>query len=279
MTGTTLPPGDAAHRVTAARVLRSEWIKLRTLRSTVWCAVLVVVLSVGIGLLLAATLNASPNPPVAEQQSLALTVVTLGTRFTQLIAAVLGVLVISGEFGTGQIRSTFAAVPRRVLAVVAKALVLGAAVFLLGLLAALLTALATTAILSSRGVAPHLLDGPVLLPLLGSALSLALVAMLALGIGGIVRNGGAGIGIVLGLLLVVPTVLAIFGALTRAAWVTNLETLLPSSAAVQLYAFASTTAAAPGTIVLNGWTAALVLVAWVVAALGVALALIRVRDA
>jgi ABC-2 type transport system permease protein len=279
MSTTTPPITPNALRVTFPRVLRSEWIKLRTLRSTVWCTALVLVLSVLFGLLLAGAIDVpDAAAPLATQQELELRVVTLGTIFTQLIAAVLGVLVISGEFGTGQIRSTFAAVPGRWPAVVAKALVLAAAVFVLGLVAAALTALATVGILAGKGVQPHLLDGPVLLPVLGSALSLALVAMLALGVGGIVRNGAAGIGIVLALLLVAPVVLSIFAALTRATWATNAAALLPSSAASQLYAFGGAEDSPAGGIVLDGWTGALVLIGWVVVAIGSALALLRIRD-
>jgi ABC-2 type transport system permease protein len=110
--------------LTFGGVLRSEWIKLRTLRSTFWCYVLIVLLTIGLALLIAAAQRTAPGtapgsgaatPTVtlsaAAQQAAWIRDATLGINFSQLVVAVLGALVITGEYSTGMIRSSFAAAP------------------------------------------------------------------------------------------------------------------------------------------------------------------------
>ena len=128
-------PSHLKMNLSFPRVVRSEWIKLRTLRSTVWSFAIIVLLTVGFGLLLAATFDTSTSAIVGvdAENSFAVSVATLGVNFTQLVAAVLGVLIISGEYTTGMIRSTFAAVPTRLPAFFAKVLVLAVSTFVVGL--------------------------------------------------------------------------------------------------------------------------------------------------
>jgi ABC-2 type transport system permease protein len=280
-------------RLSAVHVLRSEWIKLRTLRSTWWCAALIVVLSVLFGLLIAAFINrdGSTLPTVAQDADL-VQVVTVGTSFTQLIAAVLGVLVISGEYGTGMIRSTFTAVPTRLPAVLAKLVVLAVAIFVVGLLAMVLTFAATAGILDGHGIGAHLGDSAVWMPIVGSAVYLSLVAVLAFAIGALVRNTAGGISAAIGLLLVLPILLAVAIGLTQATWLLNVNALLPSAAGAQLQTYAAPASAGasfgPGSrgaaqaaadVVLNGWGGFAVTVGWILAALVPALILVRRRDA
>ena len=122
MTTTTAPtslPG-----LTFGGIVTSEWVKLRSLRSTIWCYALIIVVTLGLGLILAGTLNTGGvTPPAADQQALWLSASTLGIQLGVLISAVLGALVITGEYGTGMIRSTITAVPTRTPALMAKALV------------------------------------------------------------------------------------------------------------------------------------------------------------
>jgi ABC-2 type transport system permease protein len=294
MTTTAAPDarlGDA--HLSTLHVVRSEWIKLRTLRSTWWCLALIVALSVLFGLLIAAFINRDGSAlPAAAQDGDLVAVVTVGTSFTQLIAAVLGVLVVSGEYGTGMIRSTFTAVPRRLPAVLAKLVVLAVAMFVTGLVAVALTIAATVAILAGHGISAHLGDVAVWMPIVGSAVYLALVAALAFAIGALVRNTAGGISITIGLLLVLPILLSVAIALTQATWLLNVNALLPSAAGAQLHAFAApagtATVSGPGgrgpaqaaaDVVLNGWGGLGVLVAWILVALIPALVLVRRRDA
>jgi ABC-2 type transport system permease protein len=287
---TATAPRLADARLTVPRVVRSEWIKLRTLRSTWWCAVLIVVLSVLFGLLVAPFLNRDHvTLPLAAQDARMVAIATVGTSFTQLIAAVLGVLVISGEYGTGMIRSTFTAVPTRLPAVLAKLLVLAALIFVLGLVAAALTVAATAGILPAQGITPHLGDPKVWMPIVGSAVYLALVAALAFAIGALLRNTAGGIATSIGLLLVLPILLTVAIGLTNATWLQNVDAVLPSAAGAQLHAYAAPAAAtvtgpdgrtAPSPdVVLNGWGGLGVVVAWILVALVPALVLLRKRDA
>ncbi|HEY0373319.1 MAG TPA: ABC transporter permease subunit [Amnibacterium sp.] len=291
MTATATGPRPSSLHLTIPRVVRSEWIKLRTLRSTWWCAAAIVVLSVLFALLIASFVNRDGAVlPTVQQDDTTVRVITVGTNFTQLIAAVLGVLVISGEYGTGMIRSTFAAVPTRLPAVLAKLAVLAVSMFVLGLVAAALALAASAGLLAGHHITPHVTDPSVWMPIVGSAVYLSLVAVLAFAVGALLRNTAGGIATALGLLLVLPIIVGIAGALIQATWIENVGAVLPSAAGAQLYAYAApavTGAAGPGSrlaapaadIVLNGWGGLGVTLAWIAAALVPALILVRRRDA
>jgi ABC-2 type transport system permease protein len=271
----------AEAHLTFTRVVRSEWIKLRTLRSTWWCAAVLLALSVLMGVLISAVIGEGGRLPASQQEALAVQVLTLSVNFTQLVAAVLGVLVISGEYGTGMIRSTFAAVPLRIPAVVAKLLVLAVAVLVLGLVSTALTALASAPLLAARGIGLTP-DAALWLPVLGGSVYLTLIAVLAFAIGALLRNSAGGIATALGLLLVVPIVVQLAAGLTRADWLQGADALLPSTAGAQLFTFAAPTGsdlgAAAQPLVLNGWGGLGVLVAWIAVFLVPALILVRRRD-
>lgn len=282
---THVPSTPATTGVTFGRVMRSEWIKLRTLRSTVWCFGIIALLTIGFGILLAFTVNTGGTVDQESQKGLAVNVATLGVNFTQLVAAVLGVLIISGEYSTGMIRSTFAAVPARLPALFAKALVLALTTFVVALVSIAITALVTIPILSGKGIEPHLSDPGVLWALLGGAGYLALIAVMALAFGAILRSSAGGIATALGLLLVVPLVLQIFASLTNAQWIQNVMAFLPSSAGGKMFELghsaAAQAAAQPpaGLIVLDGVQGLLVLLAWIVVLLATASVLLKRRDA
>jgi ABC-2 type transport system permease protein len=278
--------------------LRSEWIKLRSLRSTLWCYLIIVLLTIGLGFLIAGTLQApaSGAPALSHdvQQSTWVTVATLGIGFAQLVSAVLGALVITGEYGTGMIRSTFAAVPKRLPAIVAKALVFGVTTFVVALVGLVITALVTAPLLPAKGITPDFGDAKVWGALLGGAGYIALIGLLALGIGLIIRSSAGGIAAALGLVLVVPTILQIVAGVTRAAWPANIAAFLPSATGAKLYAYqgaaaeslapnrggaASAAATATDTITLDSWQALLVLLGWVLVALVIGAILVKRRDA
>lgn len=279
-------PTDA--RVTFGGILRSEWIKLVTLRSTVWCYVILVVLTVGFGALVAALISspgdeqfAVPATPEAIQSTW-LMVSTAGIGFAQLVIAVLGSMVITGEYGTGMIRSTFAAVPRRLPALVGKVLVFGVVSFVVALVALLVTALAVVPILGANDLVVDLADPEIWRGLVGAAGFVALIGLLALGIGTIIRNTAGAIAATLGLLLVLPTVLQIVSGLTRAEWVLNATAFLPSSAGSQISAYPTEPVETPPDVLvaltLEPWQALVVLLAWVVVPLVVGAVLLKRRD-
>ncbi len=281
-----------------AGVLRSEWIKLRTLRSTLWCYALIVVLTIGLALLIAAAQGTRPGSAAstpaatltaAAQQASWITDATLGINFAQLVIAVLGALVITGEYATGMIRSSFAAVPSRLPVVFAKTLVFGLTTFVVSLFSLVVAALVIVPMLQGRDIHPDLRDGSAWLALVGGAGYLAVVGVIALGIGLLVRSSAAGIATSLGLLLVVPIVLRIVARVTSAVWPSNVASFLPSEAGGALYSYpiaapaAATgpagTAADAGVVVLDSWESLAVLVGWAVLVLVAGCVLVKRRDA
>jgi ABC-2 type transport system permease protein len=272
-------------RLSFPHVVNSEWIKFRTIRSTLWCYAIIILLTVGFGLLAAAAIPSADSSTEAAQQT-TVAVSTIGVSFSQLVIAVLGVLIVSGEYSTGMIRSTFAAVPKRLPAIFAKIVVLGVVTFVVGLVSIWLTAVVTLPILSGRGLSANLGDSAVFMPLLGGGVYLMLVAVLAFSIGTILRSTAGGIASAVGLLLVLPIIVNIVGALTRAVWITNVGAFLPSSAGGQLYAYAAPASPAnpanpvsSGAIDLNGWSGLIVMLAWVVVGVIAACVLVKRRDA
>jgi ABC-2 type transport system permease protein len=288
MTTTTTADLTGAH-LSFPRIIRSEWIKLRTIRSTMWCYGIIIVLTIGFGLLGSAAGPSAVHPTAADSQQAAVLVSTIGVSFSQLIVGVLGVLIISGEYSTGMIRATFAAVPGRLSAIFAKLAVLAATTFVVSVIAIWLTALITAPVLSGKGYDVQLSEPAVYMPLLGGSVYLTLVAILSFAIGSILRSTAGGIASALGLLLVLPIIANIAEAITRAVWISNVAAFLPSAAGGQLYAYASKAGAATGlqrgaapisgAVTLDGWQGFLVLLAWVVVGLIIALILVKRRDA
>ncbi len=289
MSATVATPTHDAHpiRLTFGGVLRSEWIKLWTLRSTFWCCVIVIVLGIGVGLLLAAVhpparagVPTLPNPTTAEQQATALRDATVGTGIGQLVLSVLGVLVISGEYGTGMIRSTFAAEPRRLPTLLAKAIVLAVSAFVVGLVTVFATAAVIFPLLPGIHVHPDWGDSKLVLGMLGAAVYLTVISLIAFSIGAIIRNTAGGIAAAIGLILVLPTILQIIAATTGATWAANLVAFAPTSAGAKLYAYTSTSATtSTGVVTLDALQGALVVVAWFAVLAVVAAVLLKRRDA
>lgn len=279
---TTLAPaqGTARSGLSFGGILGSEAIKLFSLRSTIWCLAIAFLVPIGLGFLLAGTVGGIGALPEDAGQGLWVQVATLGIGFSQLVIAVLGVLVITGEYSTGMIRSTLVAVPRRVPALLAKTLVISGTTFLVALAAILGAAFLPFGLLTSSGIQPDVADPAVWWAFLGGSGYLALLAALSVAIGAIVRNSAGGIAAALGLLLVLPTVLSILVGVTRAEWAQNVGTFLPGSAGGRMYAYITETdVAAPGSLVLEPWQGLLVLSAWVVAMLVLAAVLLKRRDA
>lgn len=259
-------------------VLRSEWIKLRTLRSTVWLYAGVVAISLGMALLLTmTTANGVEGAPdtvgvsSAAQAGLLVQSSTFGVFLAQLVVAVLGVLVISGEYGTGMSRSTFTAVPRRLPVLAAKSIVLFVVTFMVGLIATVAAFALSAALYAGYGVSASPFDSDVYVPMLGASLYLALVAVFSLGVGTMVRSSAGGIGIVLAFILVVPTILQ----LIPAGWAQDLHPYLLATAGTNMFAPTEIT----GTETLTTWQDLVVVLGWVTASLAGAAALLVKRDA
>ncbi len=266
MTTATVP---TSIRLTGGGLLRSEWIKLRSLRSTVWSYAIVVLVSLGMAALMASNFPVDGAPADAHN-AIAVQVATFGLFFGQLVVAVLGVLMISGEYSTGMIRSTLTADPRRLGALWAKTVVLFATTFVVGAVASILSFLVASPILTGRGISASLFEPAVFLPLLGGGLYLGLVAVLGLGIGTILRSGAGGIAAALGLVLLLPVVLQMIPV----EWAQNLVPFTFSQAGSALFA-----APLPGADVAELWRNLAIALGWVVVGIGGGAVLLKRRDA
>lgn len=289
MTTTATAPATHAtlSRLTFGGILRSEWIKLRSLRSTFWCYLFIIVINVGLALLVSSlTLNSDatqgPGSRIADTGggSEAITVITAGLMLSSLLSAVLGALVITGEYGTGMIKSTFAADPKRLGALLGKALVFGIVTFVIGFVSMILAALVAQPGLSKNHLSIDWSDGHIWLALLGGAGYLALAGLLAYGFGAIIRASAGGIAAGIGILFVAPIVLNLIGVLASVKWVTNVQEFLPGTAGGKIYAYgAGTSSVKDGLITLDATQGLLVMIAWVVVSLLVASILVKRRDA
>lgn len=188
-------------------VLRSEWIKLTSVRSIVVSLIVGALIMIAFAVLATWAIVATSEPAMPEIPVVQFG--TMGIQVTQLVFAIVGVIAITGEYSSGQIRSSLTAVPRRLPMLAAKSAVLGAIAFVVGVLSTLVSAAlaALTAVLAGADADTLSFDGA-WQALLGSGAYLAMLALFALGAGAIVRNAAGAIAIVLSLLLVVPAVLA-----------------------------------------------------------------------
>jgi hypothetical protein len=197
----------AAHgHLTQMRVLRSEWVKLVTLRSTFFTLLAAAVAMTCMGPLISAVTAAHwSEMSAADRASINPTAQSLiGFFLAQLAIGVLGVLVVTGEYATGMIHSTFSAVPRRLPVLWAKAAVYTAVTWALMTVTALTAFLTGQALMSSTGAGASLGDPGVTRVVLGTGLYLTVVGLLSVAIGALVRNTAGGIAIVLGVLVVLP---------------------------------------------------------------------------
>ncbi|HKE51225.1 MAG TPA: ABC transporter permease [Actinomycetes bacterium] len=180
------------------RIVRAEWTKFWSVRGIRWSLLIAVAVTIALTVLLASA--GDTNATQAGQGDDDVVVNSLrGVYFGQLAVITLGVLAGTSEYATGLIRTTFAAVPARSRVLAAKAVVLGTAVAAAGLVASFASFLLAQPLLRGNGYVapayppPSLLTEPVLRAIVGSGLFLALLALLGLGLGIILRRTGGAI--------------------------------------------------------------------------------------
>jgi ABC-type transport system involved in multi-copper enzyme maturation permease subunit len=218
-TAPALPAYRGDQRVTQVRVIRSEWTKLRTLPSSAWSLLAAAVLIVGFGALYAAIASFDP------------TAVSLsGLQLAQLAIGVLGALLITGEYATGMIRTSFAAVPHRLPVLWGKAIGYALAVLALSVPATFAAFLVGQSILSSEHLDTTLGQPGVARAVLGGALYLAAVGLLGLGLGALLRGTAAAVGALFGLLFA-PQILVGF---LPSTWSDHVYGYLPAPAGIAI---------------------------------------------
>lgn len=176
---------------------RTEWIKLRSLRSTWWTLAITAAGTISIGV----AVGISTRNAAGDLTNNALAGVVPGL----LLAGVLGVLTMTSEYTSGMIRATLAAIPRRPVVLIAKAVVFGGVMLAVGEAAAFTSFLAGGAALGHGIAAPTLSQPGVLRAVLLSGASFCLVGLLGLGLGAIIRHSGAAIGVMVGGVYVAAT--------------------------------------------------------------------------
>ncbi|SEG92891.1 hypothetical protein SAMN05216223_126132 [Actinacidiphila yanglinensis] len=271
--GTTGGPGRARSGagVTQARVLHSEWIKLRTLRSTFWTLIGSVAALIGFGALFGA-ISANRWPTMSPHEHATFDPAGISLRgyfLAQLAVGVLGVLTVSGEYSTGMIRSSLAAVPRRLPVLWAKAALFAAAVWALTTAAALVAFLTGQGLMSSRHIGVSLGDPGALRAVLGTGLYLTVVGLLGVAVGALIRNTAGGIATLFGVLLVLP----VLAEALPASWSDHVSQWLPSTAGQSLFSVHHVDHT------LAPWPGFMVFCAYALAALAGAAVLLKRRDA
>ncbi|HKS00567.1 MAG TPA: ABC transporter permease, partial [Arthrobacter sp.] len=196
------------------RVLNSEFIKFRTLLSTLILLASTAVVMVGFGALSAWGTGqfadqAASDPGAAAQIAaqggdLAVTVPTSGASFAQLILGSLGVLLMSSEFTTGMARSTFAAVPKRLPAFIAKLVVVVVSAFALTAVSTYIAGLVAVPILDNFDLKLDLASSQSVKLLLVTSAYVAAVAAIGMALGTLLRNSAGGIMALVGLFFVAP---------------------------------------------------------------------------
>jgi ABC-2 type transport system permease protein len=181
--------------------LRAEWIKFWSVRSTFWSTAMLFVLGAGLTVLVCATSAEWLASNEADESPLSF--ITWGMMFAQITAIVLGTLVVTSEYGTGMIRATLAATPRRGSVLAAKAIVLSSTLFVVGTITAFAGYLGGNFFLDREGIGIALGDEGVLRAMLGSGLYMAGLGLFAAAVGFLIRHTAAALSTVLALVFVV----------------------------------------------------------------------------
>ncbi|SEF50264.1 ABC-2 family transporter protein [Thermomonospora echinospora] len=221
------PAGPAA-KAGFGRVLASEWTKIRTVRSTFWTLLAGVVVSVGLSVLISLAFVSSydqlPEQDKATFDTASFSLV--GLNFGMVAFGVLGVLVVTGEYATGMIRTSLIAVPRRTQYLAAKALVLAALVLVVGLVVSFASFFLAQLVYATKNLDGSLGDPGVLRAVIGGAVYLTLIALISLAVGMLLRHTAGAVTTVLGALFVLP----IIGSFLPGDWGDTVAKLLPSNA-------------------------------------------------
>src|SRR6201987_3170881 len=172
------PASQLPQRVTQARVLRSEWTKLRTQPSVFWALLATMIMIAGFGILYSLVRETRPPHGAAAIASFDPAAASLsGVQLAQIAVGVLGVLLVTSEYATGLIRTTLAAVPRRLPVLWGKAVLLAAAVVAASVPAAVAVFLAGQSILGRQHLSVSFGDPGVARAVIGSALYLAVAGL------------------------------------------------------------------------------------------------------
>lgn len=249
----------ARGRVTQSRVFNSEWTKLYSLRSTRYSLLATAVLTIGFGII-ACVANVSRWSTMSPAQKASfdpLSTSLLGVRFGVLAIGVLGVLLITGEYTTGMIRSTMTAVPKRLPVLWGKTGVYALVALVLTVPSAVIAFFAGQAILSGQHIQIAFSHAGVPGAILGAAAYLTLSGLFAMGLGALVRNTAAGIAAFAAIMFVIPPLVEILPS----SIANSIVPYLPSDAGEAMMKIghqANSLSPAAGLAVLAGYVAVVI---------------------
>lgn len=275
MTAGTLTPAAVptrtSLRVTQARVILSEWTKLRSLRSTVLSLLAAVVFIVGLSVLVPSVTVAHwpPRDPGDAANFDPTTRSLAGVFLAQLALGVLGVLLMTGEYATGSIRATFAAVPARLPVLWAKAIVFSLVTLVLTVPAVLGAFFIGQSILSGKHIQASFGQPGVGRAVIGAALYVTTAGLLGLALGALLRNTAAAISTLFGALFVLPIIVRFLPS----SWAGPIDKYLPSSAGQAI------THVRPDPTALTPWIGFAVFCGYTIVVLALAAIGLRRRDA
>ena len=263
----SLPP---AGRSGLGGALLSEFTKIRSLRSTYWTLLSLIIVVVGMGVLScvgAVTRAAEVRGPGFDPTFRCL----IGLIIGQLIIPVLGALTITSEYSTGMIRTSLAVQPRRGTLFAAKAVVFGMVSLVTGLIAAFASFFIGQAILSGKHLDTSLGQPDVLRAVIGAGLFLAVSGLLGFGLGAMLRSTAGAISTATGLLFV----LFILVNFLPQSWQMHVDKWIPFNAGSQIWRVVTS----PGDYMFSAWTGFAVFAAYAAVAVVAGLILFRTRDA
>jgi ABC-2 type transport system permease protein len=284
MATTTVPVSTTRAALPAARgragfggALRSEFTKIRSVRSTYWSLLALVVITIGIGALFAfgRVQNFTQLPTGAQAAERARDIARatetslFGLILGQLVIAVLGALTITSEYSTGMIRTSLAVMPRRGISLAAKAVVFGAIALVVGLVTSFISYFVGQAILSTHHLNSTLGQPGVLRAVVGGGLFLAVCGLLSFGLGAVLRHTAGAITAAIGLLFV----LFILSGFLPNNWAVHIDKWIPFNAGGAIWEHDS------GTAMFSPWTGFAVFCGYAAIALVAGLVLFRNRDA
>jgi ABC-2 type transport system permease protein len=220
-------------KVTQGRVLRSELTKFRSLRSTIYTLLTAVVLMIGIGAIFSAVTASQYHTLSAVEQALLNPVTTSlsGVMFAVVAFGVLGVLVTSGEYSTGMVRSSLTAVPRRLPVLWGKLAVFAGVIFPVSLVASFISFFLGQVLLNSQHIGVSITASGALRSVIGAALYITVAGMIGVALGALFRNTAAGIATFAGVFFVIPPLASLLPSSISG----DLSPYLPSNAGAALW--------------------------------------------
>jgi len=250
--------------------VRSELTKIRTVRSTYWTLVAMVLVTVLIGVLICMfTLGVSSGPRASGYDPTYLSLV--GVILGQLIIAALGALTFTSEYATGMIRTSLTAQPRRSTLFAAKATAFTIVSLAAGLVAAFTSFLLGQAILSREGLGAALGQPRVLRAVVGAALFLCVSGLLAFGLGALFRYTAGAIVAAIAVLFVS----VVISAFLPASWQACVNEWIPFNAGSQVWS----TVSDPSSHMFSPWAGFAIFAGYAVIAMAAGLAAFLRRDA